>query len=49
MILSIRPIGLTVQFVAENIKLIFSMSDVNIIVGINLQPYYSLHSSNQSK
>ena len=37
------------NFVADNIKLIFSMSNVNIIVGIKLQPNNSLHISNQTK
>ena len=48
-ILSIRPISLTVEFVADNIKLIFSKSNVNIIVDTKLQHNNSLHSSNQTK
>ena len=48
-ILSIRPISLTMHFVADNIKLIFSKSNVNIIVDTKLQPNNSLHSSNQTK
>ena len=48
-ILSIRPISLTVEFVADNIQLIFSMSNVNIIVDTKLKPNNSLHSSNQAK
>ena len=37
------------NFVADNIKLIFSMSNVNIIVDTKLQPIISLHISNQTK
>ena len=37
------------NFVVDNIKLIFGMSNVNIIVGIKLQPNNSLHSSNKKK
>ena len=37
------------NFVADNIKLIFSMSNVNNIVDIKLLPNNSLHSSNQTK
>ena len=48
-ILSIRPISLTVEFVSDDIKLIFSMSNMNIIVNTKLQPNNSLHSSNQTK
>ena len=46
-ILSIRPISYIVlqwSFVADNIKLIFSKSNVNIIVDTKLQPNNSLHS-----
>ena len=48
-ILSIRPISLQWNFVSDNIKLIFSKSNVNIIVDTKLQPNNSLHSSNQTK
>ena len=48
-ILSIRPVGLAVEFVADNINFIFCMSNVNIIVDIKLQSDNSLHSSNQTK
>ena len=48
-ILSIRPIGLIVEFVADNIKLILSMSNVNSIVDTKLQPNNSFHSLNQTK
>ena len=34
------------NFVADNIKLIFSISNVNIIVDTKLQPINSLHISN---
>ena len=37
------------NFVADNIKLIFSMSNVNNIVDIKLLPNNYLHSSNQTK
>ena len=43
------PLVLHWHFVADNIKLIFSMSNVNIIVGTKLQPNNSLHSSNQTE
>ena len=45
----IRPLGVQRNLVADNIKLIFSMSNVNIIVDTKLQPNNSLHSSNQTK
>ena len=37
------------NFVVDNIKLISSMSNVNIIVNIKMRPNNSLHSSNQTK
>ena len=37
------------EFVADTMKLIFSMSNVNMIADIKLQPNNSLHSSNQTK
>ena len=37
------------NFVADNIKLIFSMSNVNIIVDTKLQLNNSLNYSNQTK
>ena len=37
------------NLVADNIKLIFSMSNVNIIVDIKLQPNKFFYSSNQTK
>ena len=43
------PLVLQCNFVADNIKLILSMSIVNIIVDIKLHPNNSLHSSNQTK
>ena len=43
------PLVLQWNFVADNIKLILSMSNVNIIVNIKMQPNYYLHSSNQTK
>ena len=48
-ILSIRPISLTAEFVADDIKLIFSKSNVNNIVDTKLQPNNYLHSSKQTK
>ena len=36
------------NFVADDIKLIFSISNMNNIVDIKLQPNNSLHSSNQT-
>ena len=43
------PLVLQWNFVADNIKLIFSMSDVNIVVDTKLQPINYLHISNQTK
>ena len=43
------PLVLQWNFVADNIKLIFSMSNVNIIVDTELQPNNSLQRSNQTK
>ena len=43
------PLVLQWNFVADNIKLILSMSNVNIIVNVKMQPNNSLHSSNQTK
>ena len=37
------------NYVGDNIKSIFSMSNVNNIVDIKLLPNNSLHSSNQTK
>ena len=43
------PLVLQWNFVADNIKLILSMSNVNIIVNIKLQSNNSLHSSTGGK
>ena len=37
------PLVLQWNFVADNIKLILSISNVNIVVDTNLQPINSLH------
>ena len=42
------PLVLQWNFVADNIKLIFSKSNVNNIVDTKMQPNNSLHSSNQT-
>ena len=46
---ALDPLVVQRNLVADNIKLIFSMSNVNIIVDTKLQPNNSLHSSNQTK
>ena len=40
---------LKLNFVSDNIILIFSQSSVNIMIGTNIHPITSLHVSNQTK
>ena len=47
-ILSIR-FSLEVEFVSDNIILIFSQSNVNITIDTKIHPITSLHISNQTK